>query len=107
MNTPVGRLRAVGFVEGLSFLVLLGIAMPLRRFAGLPEAVTWTGWVHGILFMLYCAAAVWAYRVGRLPRRLAGWSLVAAVVPAGPFVLDPHLRRHEAMTREGADAGAT
>jgi integral membrane protein len=105
MNTPVGRLRAIGFVEGVSFLVLLGIAMPLKYAAGRPEAVYYTGWVHGILFVLYCAAAVWAYRVGRLPRRLAGWSLVAAVVPAGPFVLDPHLRRHEAMTRETADAG--
>jgi integral membrane protein len=105
MSTPVGRLRAIGFVEGVSFLVLLGIAMPLKYAAGRPGAVLVVGWAHGILFLLYCAAAVWAYRVGQLPRRLAGWSLVAAVVPAGPFVLDPHLRRHELTARQGADTG--
>jgi len=29
-NTSIGRLRVVGFLEGVSFLVLLGVAMPLK-----------------------------------------------------------------------------
>ena len=39
LKTPIGRLRAVALLEGLSFLVLLFIAMPLKYVAGMPR---WT-----------------------------------------------------------------
>lgn len=39
----------------ISFLVLLFVAMPLKYAAGIPEAVKYTGWAHGILFILYVA----------------------------------------------------
>jgi integral membrane protein len=95
LNSAIGRLRLVGYAEGASFLLLLGVAMPLKYAAGMPEVVFWTGLVHGILFLLYVAAAWHAYHVGELARRLAGWALVASVLPAGPFVLDARLRRPE------------
>jgi integral membrane protein len=94
-HSPIGRLRLVGYVEGASFLILLGVAMPLKRFAGVPEAVTVVGWVHGVLFMLYVAAVYLARRGGHLTSKLAGWALVASVLPAGPFVLDGRLRERE------------
>src|SRR5687768_13069795 len=56
LRTAVGRFRAVAFLEGVSFLVLLGIAMPLKYFAGLPQAVLVVGWAHGLLFILYMVA---------------------------------------------------
>ena len=43
-DPTVGRLRAVALVEGISFLILLGVAMPLKYFAGMPQAVTFAGW---------------------------------------------------------------
>jgi hypothetical protein len=36
MDTPLIRLRIIGNIEGISYLVLLGIAMPLKYLAGLP-----------------------------------------------------------------------
>ena len=45
--TAVGRLRWIALIEGVSYLVLLGIAMPLKYFADLPIAVKITGWMHG------------------------------------------------------------
>ena len=39
LTTPIGRLRAVAFVEGCSYLLLLGVAMPLKYLAGIPIAV--------------------------------------------------------------------
>jgi len=36
LKTPLGRLRIIGFIEGISYLVLLFIAMPLKYWAGLP-----------------------------------------------------------------------
>jgi integral membrane protein len=95
LKTAIGRLRVVGFLEGVSFLVLLGIAMPLKYAAGLPEAVLAVGWLHGLLFMLFVAAVVNAYAIGQITFRIAAWAAVASVLPAGTFVLDRSLRRQE------------
>ncbi|WP_317048755.1 DUF3817 domain-containing protein [Hymenobacter sediminis] len=53
LRTSLGRLRVVGFLEGISFLVLLGIAMPLKYLLGQPEAVRIVGMAHGVLFVAY------------------------------------------------------
>lgn len=45
--------HTVAFIEGLSYLFLLGIAMPLKYWAGLPLFVKYGGWAHGVLFVLY------------------------------------------------------
>ena len=46
-HTPIGRLRLVGIAEGISFLILLGIAMPLKYVWGQPLAVRIVGLIHG------------------------------------------------------------
>ncbi len=93
LRTPVGRLRAIALVEGVSYLLLLGIAMPLKYFAGFPEAVKVVGWAHGLLFVLYlmAVAEVTVARRWRFVRILGAF--VAALVPFGTFVLDARLRR--------------
>jgi integral membrane protein len=95
LKTPVGRLRLVGFCEGVSFLVLLGVAMPLKYLANLPQAVLVVGWVHGLLFMLFVAAVANVAAADRWPRGRVLLALAAAVLPFGPFVLDARLRRDE------------
>jgi integral membrane protein len=93
LRTSVGRLRAIALVEGVSYLVLLGVAMPLKYFAGAPGAVKAVGWAHGVLFVLYLVALVEvtvAHR-WRLSRVLGAF--VAALVPFGTFILDARLRR--------------
>ena len=39
LSTPIGRLRAIGLIEGIYFLLLLFVAMPLKYFAGFATAV--------------------------------------------------------------------
>lgn len=95
MNTSIGRLRFVGIAEGISFLVLLGIAMPLKYFAGLPQAVKIVGWMHGLLFILYLIALTNAAFVYRWSIWRALVAFVASLVPFGTFVLDARLRREE------------
>ena len=56
LRTSIGRLRAIGLAEAISFLMLLGIAMPLKYFADFPRAVTIAGWLHGVLFMAFFIA---------------------------------------------------
>ena len=93
LHTPVGRLRLVALAEGTSFLVLLGIAMPLKYLAGRPEAVRIAGMAHGILFLLYLAAVAQAALGCRWPRKTVALLLVASVLPGGPFYADARLLR--------------
>lgn len=93
LKSAVGRLRVAGFLEGMSFLVLLGIAMPLKYLAGRPEAVRVVGMAHGVLFILYVALVFAARREQCWPLRTTAWLLAAAFLPGGPFVADARLLR--------------
>ena len=94
-RTELGRFRLVSLLEGSSFLVLLGIAMPLKYAAGRPEFVRYVGWAHGILFVLFLLALFEAASAQRWSvARIAG-AFVAGVVPFGAFVLERKLRAEE------------
>jgi integral membrane protein len=91
-TTPIGRLRLIGFIEGLSFLILLGIAMPLKYIADMPEAVTFVGPLHGVLFSLYLLAISHAWFLRKLTLGSSLLAFIAAFLPFGPFLLDRKLR---------------
>lgn len=95
LNDPIGRLRLAGMCEGTSFLLLLFIAMPLKYLAGRPEAVQYVGWIHGVLFITLCLAILAAVIQARLDKRLAILAFVASLIPFGPFLIDPRLRREQ------------
>ncbi|TAE78303.1 MAG: DUF3817 domain-containing protein [Verrucomicrobia bacterium] len=90
---PVGRVRAVGMIEGLSFLLLMGVAMPLKYFADLPLAVTYLGWVHGVLFVAFLLVLFQAWAGGALPFRASALAFVASLLPFGPFLIDRRLAK--------------
>lgn len=95
LKTTVGRLRAAGMVEAVSFLLLLGVAMPLKYFAGMPLAVTIAGWVHGLLFLLFLMSLLVAQGERQWPARWTAVIFVAALLPFGPFVIDRRLRNEQ------------
>ncbi len=104
LSTPIGRLRLVGLAEGVSFLLLLCVAMPIKYAGGNPHPVFWVGLAHGVLFVLFVTAVVHALHLKQITRRRAAWAAVASVVPAGTFVLDAYLKRDQealAATRAG------
>jgi integral membrane protein len=88
LKTSLGRLKVIGAIEAVSFLVLLLIAMPLKYMAGLPDAVRIIGGIHGGLWIIYIVALLIAWREERwsFGTLLAGG--VASVLPFGPFVFD-------------------
>jgi integral membrane protein len=92
LRTPIGRLRTIGMLEGASFLILLGVAMPLKYAAGIDEAVSIVGMLHGVLFVLYLAAIAHAFFVRQLTFVKSLLAVGAAFVPFGPFLLDRKLR---------------
>lgn len=92
-NQFLKNLRRMGFVEGVSTLILFGIAMPLKYMADLPLAVRIAGSVHGLLFV--CLVVMLMMATTRVPisKSLAVVGILAAVVPFGPFVFDRWLVR--------------
>lgn len=99
LRTSIGRLRVIAFIEGISYLLLLGVAMPLKYFAGMPEVVKTAGWIHGVLFMLYLFAVAEVTVRRRVSFALAFGALAASLVPFGTFALDARLRREERAER--------
>ena len=87
------NLRRMGTIEGISTLVLFGIAMPLKYLADMPLAVTVVGSIHGFLFLGLVGMLAVAVRRVPLPTGLAIAGVAAAVIPFGPFVLDRRLAR--------------
>jgi integral membrane protein len=84
----IPTLRLLSLVEGISTLILFGIAMPLKYAAGMPLAVTVAGTVHGALFIALALMLLIAIREVPLPISVAATGLVAAVLPGGPFFFD-------------------
>ena len=93
IKTSIGRLRFIGFWEGVSFLVLLGVAMPLKYFYHEPAAVRVFGMAHGVLFLLYVWAAIQAALEHNWTWKRTALVLIASLLPAGPFVVDAKLLR--------------
>ena len=87
-------LRITSLCEGVSFLVLLLVAMPLKHIWGQPLAVKYVGWAHGLLFMMLGVLLLLAMWRASLPLRMAALVGIAALLPGGPFVADRLLRRH-------------
>ena len=85
-NDLIRRFRVIAVLEGASFLILLGIAMPLKYLAHWPLAVKIVGWVHGALFIWFVISLWRAKRDARLSFGQSFGILVAALLPFGPFV---------------------
>ena len=95
MNKKLSWLRKTGIAEGISFLVLLGIAMPLKYIFHQPMAVKIFGWAHGILFMVFLVLA-WEVKTDR--KKSFKWfalAFLAAIIPTGTFFFDKKLKEEE------------
>ncbi|KMM37297.1 DUF3817 domain-containing protein [Guptibacillus hwajinpoensis] len=90
-NQPLKLFRGIGYAEGISFLLLLGIAMPLKYFMGMPMAVTIVGALHGGLFVLYLAVILYVTIVKRWSFLKAILAVISSVIPFGPFIFDARL----------------
>ena len=95
MNTKLSWLRKTAIAEGISFLLLMGIAMPLKYFFQQPMAVTVIGWIHGVLFVLFLSLA-WEFKTDRDKNmKWFATAFAAALLPAGTFFFDRKLKQEE------------
>jgi len=88
LKSNIGRLRVVGFLEGISYLLLMGVGMPLKYVWDMPEANISVGYAHGILFVLYCMLVLPAKKDHGWNIKTTFWVLLASLLPFGTFVAD-------------------
>lgn len=98
------QFRVVAFLEGISYLLLLGVAMPLKYWADVPLAVRVMSSVHGALFVAFVVALARATLARRWPPMRPAWMFASSLVPFGMLVLDRAVR-HE-LEGEGADGAS-
>jgi integral membrane protein len=95
-ETKIGQFRVVAKLEGISFLILLFIAMPLKYMMGIPEATKIVGMIHGGLFLWFLYAQFVASQDEKWGTKFNILAFIASIIPFGTFYLDKKLRLIEA-----------
>ena len=97
----IKTLRFVGLLEGISFLLLLFIAMPVKYMFGNPTLVKYVGMGHGVLFVAFLAVLFIVCEKQKWSLKMFILGLIASILPFGPFVFDAKIKKLEP---EQADA---
>lgn len=88
-------LRILGIVEGISFLVILFITMPLKYIWEMKEPNLVVGMVHGVLFIVYCLLVLVVGYKFKWKFLTIFWALLASIIPFGTFVADKKIFKEE------------
>ncbi len=95
LTTPVGRLRLIGLLEGISLVVLVGIAVPLKYGFANQSWVKAIGPVHGLLFVLFVINTLQVGVEQRWRFATTTWKvLLACCIPFGTMYIDRKILRH-------------
>lgn len=89
----VQTLRIVGFLEGLSFLLLLFVAMPVKYMMGNPILVKYVGMGHGVLFVVFLAVLFLVCSKQKWSIKMFIFGVLASILPFGPFIFDRKLKK--------------
>ena len=94
-NDLIGNFRIIGFIEGISYLLLLFIAMPLKYMMGITEATKIVGMVHGLLFIVFLIILMQAAQKHHFSLKDNAIFFIASLLPFGTFFTDKRLKALE------------
>ena len=80
--------RITSYLEGISYLLILFVTMPLKYIWDMPEANQVIGMAHGILFLLYIALAVYVKQILNWNLKTFLIVLLCSIIPFGTFWMD-------------------
>ena len=89
----LSTLRWVGLIEGVSLLLLLFFAMPMKYFFEQYIFVKYIGMGHGVLFLLYLVVLFVVSHQMKWPIKIFLMGLVGSLLPFGPFIFDAKLKK--------------
>lgn len=85
--------RKIAIIEGVSYLILLFVAMPLKYIFDIPDAVKYFGWIHGVLFLAFIGILIITTFQYKWSIKRVIIYLIASVLPFIPFILDKNLKK--------------
>ena len=80
--------RIISFLEGISYLLLLFVAVPIKYFQDDASYVKILGMPHGVLFMLYIVFAIVLQKQMKWNLKTLGIVMISSVLPFGTFYVD-------------------
>ncbi|MEN8147564.1 MAG: DUF3817 domain-containing protein [Campylobacterota bacterium] len=94
-NDLIGNFRIIGFIEGISYLVLLFIAMPMKYMMGIAIATKIVGMIHGLLFIVFLIILMQAAQKHNFSMKDSVIFFIASLIPFGTFYTDKRLNKLE------------
>jgi integral membrane protein len=88
------KFRKVGIIEGISYLVLLFIAMPLKYWFDMPMATKIIGSAHGVLFIAYCYFLYVSAKEYKFSFMFQITLFIASLIPFATFITDKKLKEY-------------
>ncbi|WP_199417134.1 DUF3817 domain-containing protein [Chitinophaga silvatica] len=88
LKTKVGRLRIMGFLEGVSLIILVFIAVPMKYWLEDESLTKMMGPVHGALFLLFVLNTISAGIEQKWKAKTTGIILASCFIPFGTFYVD-------------------
>jgi integral membrane protein len=88
LEKTIKTFKIISTLEAISFLLLLGIAMPLKYIWNLPQMVQTVGMAHGVLFLLYIAGAVFISQKLNWSIKQLAIAIFCSILPFGPFYVE-------------------
>ncbi|WP_343330784.1 DUF3817 domain-containing protein [Polaribacter staleyi] len=89
LKTKIGRLRIIGFLEGISLLVLIFIAIPMKYYFENPSLSKTLGPIHGAIFVLFIFNTLSVGIEKNWKFKTTTWKvIVACFIPFGTFYID-------------------
>jgi len=80
--------RIISYLEGISYLLILFVTMPLKYLFDSPEPNKIIGMAHGVLFLLYIVFAIIIKSEKQWSYKTLGIVLVCSIIPFGTFWMD-------------------
>lgn len=94
LKTNTGRLRLIGYLEGLSLLALIFIAVPMKYYFGNPGLTKALGPIHGAIFLLFVFNALSVGIEQNWQFKATTWKVIlACFIPFGTFYIDHTILR--------------
>jgi integral membrane protein len=92
-------LRVISYLEGISYILLLFIAVPIKYYANDPSLVKLLGMPHGLLFVAYVILSLVSSKEYRWNSKKTLIVLISSVIPFGAFYVDYKYFKTNVMER--------
>ena len=92
MENSIKSFKIINLLEGISFILLLFFAMPVKYYLNEPMAVTIFGWTHGLLFIAYCLSASSLAQKLRWPDKYLLKIVIAGMIPFAFLVVNKKIK---------------